>query len=188
MNTDIYGDYEIIPDRINTEDTSTQVSYPEQLIITFESIDKPSIANVTTTIRSHILESKKQGVQPDIILNFCIGYYEKINSIEGSQSYIQNYITLAEYITDIQKMDNSIKITISVRGLFLKCMIPLLYINVPVKVSKFTHFENYDGTKISEYNGVIESFIQSNNKEIQLPFKFDDKEINKLIQQKTLIK
>ena len=71
MNTDIYGEY--IPDRINTEETDTVVQYPEQLILTFESAESPSVAVVTTTIRTHILESKRQGVQPDIVLNFCIG-------------------------------------------------------------------------------------------------------------------
>lgn len=174
MQMNIYG--ELLPDRINTDESDIEISYPEQLIITFESVDNPSVANVTTTIRSHILESNKQGVQPDIVLNFCIGYFEGLHT-EKSDLYIQKFITLAEYIQDIRKIDESIKITISVRGLFLKCMIPLLYINVPVRLSNFTYFEGYSGDTIKFYKGCIEKFIETNGIKIKSPFVVTENEL-----------
>jgi hypothetical protein len=179
---DIYG--EIIPDRINTDDVSVQIQYPEQLIITFESVQQPSIATVTTTIRTHILESKRQGVQADIVLNFCIGEFDGINS-ERSDLYIQKFITLAEYIQDIRNIDSTIKIAISVRGLFLKSMIPLLYIKAPVKFSKAVYVEPYYGDNIKYYTGCLESFLRTTGTNFTTPLKITE---NDLINQKLITK
>ena len=181
MKTDIYG--ELIPDRINTEETDIEIAYPEQLIITFESVNTPTIANVMTSIRTHILESKKQGVQPDIVLNFCIGVFTGINSSE-SDMYIQNFITLAEYIQDIRKIDPSIKVTISVRGIFLKSMLPLAYIGIPIKVSRFTYIESYSGDTVNyDYQNCLETFIESTGVQIKRPLVIN-KEL--LLQQKLI--
>jgi hypothetical protein len=177
MPENIYG--EIIPDRIDIK-SSVEKEYPRQLIVTLDSIDKPSLGSITALIRNHILECTKSQVNPDIVLNSCIDYTDFTNN----EKYLMKFIAISEYLLDIKKQLPDITVSISVRGYFLTCMLPLLYIGIPVKISEATLIETYEEGSFKTLPGVLESMIEklSGNK-IERPFKMNK---NKMIEQKLI--
>lgn len=178
MPENIYG--EIIPDRIDTKST-VEREYPKQLIVTLDSIDKPSLGMITALIRNHILECTKSQVNPDIVLNSCIDYTDFSNN----EKYLMKFIAISEYLLDVQKQLPDITLSISIRGYFLTCMLPLLYIGIPVKVSEATLIETYSEGLFKTLPGVLESMIEklSGNK-LNRPFKMDK---NIMLQEKLII-
>jgi hypothetical protein len=178
MPENIYG--EIIPDRIDTKAT-VEKEYPRQLIVTLDSIDKPSLGSITALIRNHILECTKSQVNPDIVLNSCIDYTD----FSTNEKYLIKFIAISEYLQDIQKQLPDISLSISVRGYFLTCMIPLLYIGIPVKVSEATLIETYSEGSFKTLSGVLEAMIEKiSGKKIDRPFKMDK---NIMLQEKLII-
>lgn len=177
MPENIYG--EVIPDRIDFN-SKVEKEYPRQLIVTIDSIDKPNLGTITTIIRNHILECTKSQINPDIVLNFCIDYTDFSNN----EYYLMKYIALSEYLVDIQKQIEGLSISMSVRGYFLTCMIPLLYIGIPVKVSEATLIESYSEGSFKTLPGVLESMIEKlSGKKIDRPFKMDK---NIMLQEKLI--
>jgi hypothetical protein len=179
MNIDnIYG--EILPDRIDLN-SDQEKSYPPQLIITFDSIATPSLGTFTMMVRKHILECNKLNLNPDIVLNFCID----TTDFSTNEKYLMRYIAISEYLLDIQKQIQGLTISISMRGYLLTCMIPLLYIGVPVKVSEATLIETYSEGLFKILSGVLETMIEKlSGKKIERPFKMDK---NKMLQSKLII-
>jgi hypothetical protein len=177
MPENIYG--EIIPDRIDIK-SSIEKEYPRQLIVTLDSIDKPSLGSITALIRNHILECTKSQVNPDIVLNSCIDYTDFTNN----EKYLMKFIAISEYLLDIKKQLPDITVSISVRGYFLTCMLPLLYIGIPVKISEAALIETYEEGSFKTLPGVLESMIEklSGNK-IERPFRMNK---NKMIEQKLI--
>lgn len=172
---DIYG--EILPDRINFND-EVDKQYPPQLIITFENLKTPNLGSVSVLIRKHIMECIKQKLNPDIVLNFCIDHVIPIEIDE----HVPKFMFLCEYIHDIKKQMPDLTISISVRGYFLKCMIPLLYLGIPVRMTPNSLVQQYQESEgLSLTGGVtvglkspIETFITSFlGKQIARPFKMD---------------
>jgi len=155
----IYG--EEIPDRINKKAPSEKIEYPKQLILTFDDLLTPSVGKVMTQVRQYILSCKSSSVNPEVVLNFCISYMieRDLNSIQ----LYQNYITLAEYLHNIKSIDESISITIMVRGNFPIYFQPLLYLNVPVLVSKNTLFHTGVDAAGRRQEELLVSFLNSIN-------------------------
>lgn len=169
MPENIYG--EIIPDRIDLGN-SVQREYPKQMIVTIESLQSPNLGSITTSVRNHILQCAKSNVNPDVVLNFCIDY---VNQEDPSDNYIQKFISLAEYISDIKKQLPEMTVSFSVRGYFLSCMIPILYLDLPVKVSSATVISTYiepsDGVDGNYFKKLIPEFIENQlGKQIPRPF------------------
>lgn len=167
MPQNIYG--EIIPDRIDLNNT-IQREYPKQLIITIESVHSPNLGSITTMIRNHIVQCTQSNVNPDVVLNFCIDY---VNPVDPAENYIQKYISLSEYLKYIKEQIPDMVISFSVRGYFLSCMIPILYLDLPVKLSPSTYVSSYDeNSDTSNYfKRLIPDFIENQlNKQIIRPF------------------
>ncbi len=178
MPENIYG--EIIPDRIDIK-SIVEKEYPRQLIVTLDAIDKPSLGAITAMIRNHILECTKSQVNPDIVLNSCIDYTDFTNN----EQYLMKFIALAEYFLDVKKQLPDISLSISVRGYFLTCMIPLLYIGIPIKISEATLIESYSEGSFKILPGVLETMIERlTGKKLERPFKLDK---TKMIQEKLII-
>lgn len=172
---------ETIPDRMSKSETSEKVEYPEKLIITVDKVDNPTVGEIIKTVRLYILQCKRSGVNPDVILNFCVGYSEG-----DSHKYIQNYITLAEYIHNIMQTDESLGMMAFVRGNFLSCFIPLLFIGIPVHVTKYTYIEEFNLVESDKYyKGVVERFIEGLGHKIQRPLVIGEQE---MIKQNLIIK
>ena len=165
MPENIYG--EIIPDRIDLGN-SVQREYPKQMIVTIESLQSPNLGSITTSVRNHILQCAKSNVNPDVVLNFCIDY---VNSEDPSENYIQKFISLAEYISDIKKQLPEMTVSFSVRGYFLSCMIPILYLDLPVKLSAATVVSKFVEDKDNYFKNLIPEFIEKQlDKKISRPF------------------
>jgi hypothetical protein len=165
MPENIYG--EIIPDRIDLGN-SVQREYPKQMIVTIESLQSPNLGSITTSVRNHILQCAKSNVNPDVVLNFCIDY---VNSEDPSENYIQKFISLAEYISDIKKQLPEMTVSFSVRGYFLSCMIPILYLDLPVKLSAATVVSTFVEDKDNYFKNLIPEFIEKQlDKKISRPF------------------
>lgn len=178
-NQNIYS--ETIPDRMSKQETNEKVEYPEKLIITIDKVDNPTVGEIIKTIRLYILQCKRSNVNPDVILNFCIGY-----TGEDSHKYIQNYITLAEYIHNIMQKDDSLSVMCFVRGNFLSCFVPLLYIGIPVHVTRYTYIEKFEMVESDKYyKGVIEKFIEGLGHTIHRPLVIGEQE---MIKQNLIIK
>ena len=172
MNTDdIYG--EILPDRINFND-EVDKQYPPQLIITFESLQTPNLASVSILMRKHIMECIRQKLNPDVVLNFCIDYSD---SEQPSNKFIPKFIFLCEYLYDMKKQMPDLSVSISVRGYFLNCMIPLLYMGFPVRMTPSSLVQSYqegDADNVTGTKTPIETFITSFlGKQISRPFKLN---------------
>lgn len=168
MPENIYG--EIIPDRFDLN-ASVEKEYPTQLIITIDSLQNPTLGSISTSIRNHILECSRSSVNPDVVLNFCIEYVDPNNPTEH---FFQKFISLAEYINDIKSQLPDLTLTLSVRGYFLSSMIPLLYLDLPIKVSKGTYIISYSEDSPKIFKGLIEDFITNVlGKNIIRPFKID---------------
>lgn len=175
MPENIYG--EIIPDRIDLGN-SVQREYPKQMIVTIESLQSPNLGSITTSVRNHILQCAKSNVNPDVVLNFCIDY---VNAEDPSENYIQKFISLAEYISDIKKQLPEMTVSFSVRGYFLSCMIPILYLDLPVKLSAATVVSTFVEDKENYFKRLIPDFIEKQlDKKLSRPFSIN-KEI--MIQQ-----
>lgn len=165
MPENIYG--EIIPDRIDLGN-SIQREYPKQMILTIESLQSPNLGSITTSVRNHILQCAKSNVNPDIVLNFCIDY---VNENDPSENYIQKFISLAEYISDIKKQLPEMTVSFSIRGYFLSCMIPILYLDLPVKLSAATVVSTFIEVKENYFKHLIPEFIEKQlDKKISRPF------------------
>lgn len=165
MPENIYG--EIIPDRIDLGN-SVQREYPKQMIVTIESLQSPNLGSITTSVRNHILQCAKSNVNPDVVLNFCIDY---VNAEDPSENYIQKFISLAEYISDIKKQLPEMTVSFSVRGYFLSCMIPILYLDLPVKVSEATVISTFVEDTDNYFKRLIPEFIEKQiGKKISRPF------------------
>ena len=170
MPENIYG--EIIPDRIDLGN-SVQREYPKQMIVTIESLQIPNLGSITTSIRNHILQCAKSNVNPDVVLNFCIDY---VNSEDPSENYIQKFISLAEYISDIKKQLPEMTVSFSIRGYLLSCMIPILYLDLPVKVSTATVISSFTEPDDSSnyFKKLLPEFIEKQlGKKISRPFIFN---------------
>jgi hypothetical protein len=185
MNNNLYNERfentlnETIKDRINTK-SNLDIEYPSRLIISIESVNT-SFSSIMTLIRNNIYQSKSTGTQSDIILNFAIDYFDYINYI-NSDLYIQKFVSLAEYINDILQADETIKISINIRGIFLKGMLSLLFLNVPIIISKHTFIEDYDQKSFTYYHNVINEFSKTLNVNINLLSSLDVKQyINQFI-------
>lgn len=179
MPENIYG--EIIPDRFDIGNPIER-EYPKQMIVTIESVQTPNLGTITTSIRNHILQCAKSNVNPDVVLNFCIDY---VNAEDPSDNYIQKFISLSEYISDIKKQLPEMTVSISVRGYLLSCMIPILYLDLPVKVSAATVISTFVEDKDSYFKRLIPEFIEKQlGKKISRPFSVN-KEI--MIEQNLII-
>lgn len=178
---DIYG--EIIPDRINFND-EVDKQYPPQLIITFESLQTPNLASVSILMRKHIMECIKQKLNPDVVFNFCIDHVDQEQSIK----YVPKFIFLCEYILDMKRQMPDLSVSVSVRGYFLNCMIPLLYLGIPVRMTSSSLVQAYQEGDVTDITGVknpIETFITSFlGKQIARPFKINK---NIILDQKLII-
>lgn len=182
MADNIYS--EKIPDRMAKGESTEKVEYPEKLIITIDKVENPTVGEIVKTIRLYILDCKRSGVNPDVILNFCIGYYDYKR--KNSHQYIQNYITLAEYIHNIIQTDDSLSLMIFVRGHFLSCFVPLLYIGIPVHLTKFTYIETFKLSDIDDYySNVVENFIAGLGHIVHRPLVIGEEE---MIAQNLIIK
>ena len=157
---------ETIPDRMSKGETTEKVEYPEKLIITIDKVENPTVGEIIKTIRLYILECKRSNVNPDIILNFCIGTMDA-----DSHKYIQNYITLAEYIYNTTNADNSLSYMIFIRGHFLSCFTPLIFLGIPLHCTEYTYVEEYNANSIThnQYSGAIEEFARGIGKKINNP-------------------
>lgn len=178
MPENIYG--EVIPDRFDIGNT-VEREYPKQMIITIDSLQTPNLGSITTSIRNHILQCAKINVNPDVVLNFCIDY---VNPDDPSDNYIQKFISLSEYISDIKKQLPEMTVSFSVRGYFLSCMIPILYLDSPIKVSAATsisHFKETDIAGENYFKKLIPEFINKQlGKNIARPFEMSK---NKMTEQ-----
>lgn len=167
MPQNIYG--EVIPDRIDLNQT-VEKEYPKQLIVTIESLDTPNLAFITTLVRNHILECAKSQVNPDIIFNFCIDYFDQ----RDVDLYIPKFIFLCEYLVDVRNQMPDISLSVSIRGYFLWCMIPFLYMDIPVRMTNCSLVQSYSEGSVKLLDTPIENFITSFlKKEIKRPFKMD---------------
>lgn len=165
MPENIYG--EIIPDRIDLGNP-VQREYPKQMILTIESLQSPNLGSITTSVRNHILQCAKSNVNPDVVFNFCIDY---VNAEDSSENYIQKFISLAEYISDIKKQLPEMTVSFSVRGYFLSCMIPILYLDLPIKVSTATVISTFVEDKENYFKRLIPDFIEKQlDKKLSRPF------------------
>lgn len=153
MPENIYG--EILPDRINLG-SDVHIAYPPQLILTFESLTSPTLGDVTSKIRSHIIDCVKYKLNPEIILNFTIDSQE----YERSDKFIQKFISLCEYISDVNSQVELITISIVVRGHFFFCMYPLLYTGVPIKITEHTWIEDLTGKNKPILFDKLQKFVQ----------------------------
>lgn len=161
---------ETIPDRMSKGETTEKVEYPEKLIITIDKIENPTVGEIIKTIRLYILECKRSNVNPDIILNFCIGTMDT-----DSHRYIQNYITLAEYIHNTMETDSSLSYMVFIRGHFLSCFVPLIFLGIPVHCTTYTYVEEYNANTVTQnqYTGAIEEFARGIGKKINNPLIID---------------
>ena len=169
MPENIYG--EIIPDRFDLG-KGVEREYPKQMIITIDSLQTPSLGTISTSIRNHILQCAKSNVNPDVVLNFCIDYVESNNPAEN---FIQKFISLAEYISDVKAQLPEMTFSFSVRGYFLSCMFPIIYLDVPVKVSAATVISTYiEPSEENYFKKLIPEFIENQlGKKIQRPLKIN---------------
>ena len=56
-------------------------------------------------------------------------------------------------------------------------MVPLLYIGVPVRLSKSTYIEFYNGNDLKYFAGCVERFIELNGVKIDKPFSIGETEM-----------
>tara|TARA_Y100000389_G_C17429442_1_gene501656 strand:+ start:1121 stop:1759 length:639 start_codon:yes stop_codon:yes gene_type:complete len=145
LNTFTYINYmkniyneESIPSRIDNQVPDKE--YPSDKIITINSVDTPSLGDITTIVRAHIIECQKSQINPHITFNFCLDLINHRTVHDLCALSTQKFVALAEYLQDMRKLMPGIQIVAGVRGYFLWCMLPLLFINIPIKVSKYTKF------------------------------------------------
>ncbi len=134
----IYG--EIIPDRIDKGETETVKQYPAELIISFDSVGSPSLAELTRVVRDYVIGCNSSAVKPIVVLNFCITDHGK------STPYIY-FLSIAEYINDIKSSFESIEFYVNCRGLFSSHMNLLIVaarsLSAPITLSRHTRYTTF---------------------------------------------
>jgi len=157
----IYNE-ESIPSRIDKR--VPDKAYPHDKIININSIDSPSLGEITTIVRRHIIECEKSEINPHITFNFCLDLINQRTVENLCTVSTQKFVSLAEYLMDMQKLMPGIQFVAGVRGYFLWCMLPILFVGMPIKVSKYTKFIL---NPVTGFDDMVQ-FLKDNNGDINM--------------------
>lgn len=161
------------PERLDKD--TPKKEYPTELILNIDSIESPSVGKMAVSIRKYILECLESGIAGTVVFNFMIDLinpvaYDQINIISE-----QKFVTLAEYIEDMKRQFPDMNFVFTVRGFFLGSMAPLLFIDIPYRVSPLTMLISQDepGKALSKFlemrqienfdNKLLQSLIYRSN-------------------------
>lgn len=154
MINDIYEEKKISRIDIN----NPKKEYPLELILNIDSIESPTIGKMAMSIRNYIIECQTSDINGTIVFNFMIDLLNPALRNELNYLSEQKFVTLAEYVEDMKSQFSNINFALSVRGYFLMSMSPLLFINIPYKVSPLTLFLHSDNI-----GDCLSKFITSKN-------------------------
>jgi len=109
MNQNIYSDE--MPSRIDPNTPNKE--YPTELVITFYTIEKPSLGEFTTLVRRHLIKCTEQGISPSIILNLCFDIHL---DTQVQSNYLYKFAGIKQYMLDMMQSNPGIKFTVMIRG------------------------------------------------------------------------
>lgn len=162
------------PSRIDKN--SEQKDYPKELILNITDIERPTVGAMASSIRNYIIECNESKISGVVVFNFCIDMLNVNINNHILNLTEQKFITLAEYISNMKNEFSEMNFVMTVRGFFLASMAPLLFIDMPYKVSKFTRFVAYENVASGPASEAMEYWFKANNLDVP-----NNKQIESLI-------
>lgn len=121
------------------------VEFPEILIITLFSESDPKLGEILNMIRGYIIHMTESKKPINILFNICFE-----TNIEFPE--ILKFIELIDYIEKISKI-YELDISFIVKGYITISLLPILFSEYEVIISKFSTFFNlFDVEDIAKYN------------------------------------
>jgi len=167
--------FEELKEHIDLDNPSKE--FPSELIINISSIDNPTIAEISTTIRKYIIKCKTLDMNPVVVLNFTITSIHPTSIRLACEISAQTFTTLAEYLQDMKKINDGMQVIVMVRGIALYTLLPLTVVSDVFKISKYTeiHYSN----KNTEFSGKFIKYLTDHNIDVNNDLELFEQYINK---------